>query len=266
MIRQTLPPSGTSRLPASSKPTVGKGHALAGHKKDEILHPIIIDNDKAGTAQNSQPTFKVDRDQEISPLPWNQTLSTTLAGAFHTRTAIFVALKMAHQSGPEFKDSLDVLGREDGKGKTEVKTKRDFEPGELMLVPLVSGLQHIVTETTKESAVPCGGFFLLNSVGRKKDQEFLPPFWCARRSEAEHEVNTVLIDIELNNIASLLSQAPLASIENSDPTVSSIKLPILTNPVRLVSGAEIVVMSKGTIKSKGEKQIGWQDQVKKPRP
>ena len=263
IIRARVSPlalSSLPALPAKSEPRVGG----LFKSKTEALLPQIIDYDSSGKATSAQPTLKPAPSEAVA-LAWRQSVQNGSRADTCQRAFLLGALWSAQQTLGDAVDALNMKGLPEGKGKLEVVAAKTIDAGHMLLVPIVQTLVHIVKETTKPQAVKCGEFFLVPDIARKND-EFIPPFWCVRRSNIEAECNASLIYIQVDQVSTILAPDANYAVTSSSTELQSTTIPVMTNASQILDGAEIVfyLPSKQTKSGEeGGKEVGWKDQAKK---
>ena len=234
----------------------------------------MVDYDQDGMPTNAQATMVVNREIQTVSLPWRSGLDAKkkeeAAQKIEIWTAMWRAYTQSMDAHPSTPDAFVVLGKEDGKGNTEVKTKREFKKGEVLLIPLPGTLNHIVkmkandTKDPNPKAVPCGSFFLLPGIVRKKDSaSFVPPFWCARRSSVESECNVHLVKVDVSTTTVMLSASDSILDAKWNADVAKVQIPVFTNQEKIQNDQEIVVYMKKPCAPNNEKTITFLEQAKK---
>ena len=208
--------------PADSQVLKGKPWK-SDHKRPPVeptLEPIVL-SFAGGEVQNHQTVVAMeDENEEVEALPWSVTLRSAFANKEQHRLLVQHALWT-------LASRLPVLGESDleflrTNNKIKVRAKREFDKGELALVPLVHSLLGTVVDTASVPTFAVKAMikdlekpvYILpqvkapstNSVALASGSEergwFLPPFWCLRRSMHIEEANCRMADVEVNMVTS----------------------------------------------------------------
>jgi hypothetical protein len=146
--------------------------------------------------------------------------------------------------------------------RTKVVTMRDVAAFELVLVPVVKGLEAVVTKTGgKTSAVavdmtrhkmitPVGGgaaiedvmtlYLIPMAVQTEGKDRFMPPFWCVKQASRD-DANMAMDEVELDGIFSILSSDETRSnVRPAKNDTAKWSVPVMTNIKALPEGTELV--------------------------
>ena len=269
VLRKKLPEENSKKLPEMSK----QDCALAKPEKSTHipLQPILISY-QGDQPQDAQPVTIIDTPVHVA-LNWTDPLLKALNEEVHGKAKILWALQAAAQNHKYIEEIIEIRGRADGKEKLKVLCKVDLQPGKLLLIPLQSSMGTIIPKAQKnqrDDNVPMGEFCLQNCVSRKAGQEFMPPFWCVRRSCMLAECNVLIDHLNLNAITSLLQEG--ADDQKKHPNLSSAlhhcevscedtKIPVITNATKIMQGDELVLFKQKIDKDPKSKKVGWQEKV-----
>ena len=176
----------------------------------------------------------------------------------------------------------DVVAKIVGK-KTCVRAARAFEPGELVLVPLISSSNNLSTNATTPLRIPVAGLKLsdgevsiLPDVARKMVGAFLPPFWLMVRASATHMANMELrsVTVHLTGLPTVTQDEeggvgphpPRAQASMKAGFVANVQVPVATNPKAIKAGEELFLKSPSFAPAKAggkPKASTWQAQAAK---
>ena len=252
-------------------------------KRADALAPIVIIYDKNGYALNDQDTMKQDVSAvEVLDVPFWTSLESN--ADFTQKVRFLTAMSLAHEDVGQ-RTVNDVLVQTQRKGGNEhslgcakgdakvtsVVAKRDLLKGELCLLPLVKGIEFMVSskmpasplcvETSLQSKEG-NPFFILPCVNWHEKQRFLPPFWLVRRSRDLAEENAEISAVGF----SFLGQCKVARAseppedeagdnerkEDRTMRLYEVKIPIMRLKKDIQIGTEIVCYVKQS--QKQEKQ------------
>ena len=118
-----------------------------------------------------------------------------------------------------------------------------------------------------------GEFNLQNCVTRKSGHEFMPPFWCVRRSNTSAECNVIIEHLNLNVLTSLLQQKSdddqekqwnlSSALQHCTVSCEDVVIPVITNATKINKGAELVLFKEKIHNPGKTKEVRWQEKVQK---
>jgi len=273
MIRNALGPKGRSRLPpalvdlaVNQEKTAKQGTASV---QDIVPGPLLIKY-SGSSAIGSQPALVITRTEETVDIDWVNTLNN-MTQVDVKKAEVIVALNRLSNLLPSQQDLVIVRGKSDLKGLLQVRSKRVLEKGELKLAPLVQSMGAIGTRAGGSSALILPGeasVVIQQSVNKREDSRFLPPFWLVRRTEHESEGNLVLKDVEFSQISTVLDHDAGVGNPSQGPAqagsrVDSLILPVLTNTSKIAAGEELVLFCEKFKAQVQERQARNQTVTKK---
>ena len=149
--------------------------------------------------------------------------------------------------------------------------KKQFAPGEILIVPSVQSDANLTTKSVSanavETEVSAGSedrFLITPSVCWEEGQEFLPLFWLVRREAPSKPANLVIKQIEVTQIVSLCTDSvAVCGVRKTAPETKETRVPIITNAAVIENGEELVVHSRTLpTKEKSSRSTDWKAAAK----
>jgi len=282
-LRRSLTPRAIQRMEKRCPP---KARASEPKKEAALtLQPKVIQYDAQGKAQNRQD----EQTQSTEPLaflevPFVESLCSPTIEDWKLKVRLLQALAQALKDvGNNLRADVKVMRQTTlenlmghGSAPVCVKAKRTLLAGELVLLPLVRGIEFIVAAKTSLSPMSVQTSSLTNDGGHisiipciqwNEKQPFLPPFWLLKRSKDSQEVNVQIKEMSVSLLAECKVDRASGSGEQQSVRTTQredIHVPYLTNIGELEAGTELVAflqMEKKEVKKQAPQT--WLTMVKK---
>jgi hypothetical protein len=181
---------------------------------------------------------------------------------------LFQSIWHAHASLPE----PGVKVWREGKGPWVVETTADYAAGQLVLLPLVPSVTHIVTDsksimavTTEVETEGTGKNTTLRITSGIKGDTFIPPFWATERADGSR-CNMIMASVTRETTQTIIIEDPVKLAKSQRGSAwAATPVPCMINSTPLTSGSKLVLqfIKPRVERARNGRATTWVDSAKK---
>ena len=286
-LRKNMPPAVSDILgkPMGKARGIDKPAALAAGPAPSLkkeLAPVLIRFDATGNAKNTQQADAAPADAEATEVQISDVMQNMDLDNDRRRCTLWTNLLLAHEMfGKEREpEQVVIMGDPTRSSSLKVYARKVLPQGTLLLLPLVSNAQSIVTDSHHPDRVatqvclldgrtlyivPCvrlpkamrpalaGSSQGLASQKDCQSKDWVAPLWHIRREEERSKCNCAMTDLSVTMITTIGAGGD--NLNLADPRVVSDmeqQVPVCTNFAALAAGQELVLLKDAKAKAKGK--------------
>ena len=215
--------------------------------------PAKLTVDEQGRVAESEAMVVLPPTEEEVKVDWAATESSAEVGRLKSELlcSLWMAQDLLTQPPVSVIGIIPAVPNKKTFVRVKVVLTRDVAAFELVLVPVVKGLEAVVQKTGGKSAAVSVEMFKQNgeammlhllpmAVQTDTKERFMPPYWCVQHGPRE-VANMESDEVEVDAILSLLSKDSKKSEQRTSRNdTDKFTVPVMTNPRPLLRGTELV--------------------------